>query len=271
MFFNKDQEYKEDTLHKFLFNNCDPMTNGECLFYTQIKDSVTRIFDVGCRFDTEFLNFTGEVHYFDPVDSFIKKLKETPNYNTLPVFNSFGLGNVNEKKYYYDSVQSFQPRLQSLPNRSQDEKMLLEIKKGCDYMKEKNINNIDFLKIDTEGYDFEVIKGFEEYIKNVQIIQFEYGGTSLDDSGFKLNDIITYLDKKGFHKFSYLHKNGFTKIEDLKGKETITNPNHRNGYWSSLSYPEKVEYIQEDGFIPDHYNYCNIVCINKNSDLQHLF
>ena len=86
-----------------------------------------------------------------------------------------------------------------------------------------------------------------------------------------MNDIITYLYKKGFHKFSYLHKNGSTKIEDLKGKEIMRNHSHRNGHWSSISYPEKVEYIQEDGFIPDNYNYCNIVCINKNNDLQHLF
>ena len=260
-----------DELYNFFCNNVDPMTNGEFFFYTQIKDSITRIFDIGCRFDSEFLNFTGEVHYFDPNDSFIKRLKEKPNHNDLSVFNSFGLGSVNEKKYYYNNVQSFHARLQSLPMISYDQKMLLEIKKGCDYMRENKINNIDFLKIDTEGYDFEVIKGFEEYIENVQIIQFEYGGTSLDDSGFKLNDIIAYLDQKGFHKFSYLHKNGSTKLEDLKGKEIMTNPDHRNGKWSSISYPEKVEYIQEDGFIPDHYNYCNIICINKNSNLQHLF
>ena len=93
----------------------------------------------------------------------------------------------------------------------------------------------------------------------------------MDDSGFKLNDIIAYLDKKGFHKFSYLHKNGSIKFEDLKGKEIMTNPDHRNKKWSSISYPEKVEYVQDDGFVPDHYNYCNIVCINKNSNLQHLF
>ena len=88
-----------DELYNTLFNNADPMTNGEYLFYTKIKDSITKIFDIGCRFDSEFSNFPGEVHYFDPIDSFIKKLKEIPNHNTLSVFNSFGLGSVNEKKY----------------------------------------------------------------------------------------------------------------------------------------------------------------------------
>ena len=49
------------------------------------------------------------------------------------------------------------------------------------------------------------------------------------------------------------------------------NPGDRNGQWSSLLYPETVQYMDENGFIPDHYNYCNIVCINKNCDLQHFF
>lgn len=33
------------------------------------------IFDVGCRSDSEFVNFHGEVHYFDPVNEFIVDLK----------------------------------------------------------------------------------------------------------------------------------------------------------------------------------------------------
>ena len=254
-----------------MFNNDNPETNGEKKFYLKIKDSITRIFDVGCRNDTVFSNFTGEIHYFDPVEKFVTLLSKQPNNNKLAMFNIFGLGNENEIKYYYPSVQSFQPRKESLPKASFNNKISLEIRKGCDYIKEKNIERIDFLKIDTEGYDFEVIKGFADSIKDVQIIQFEYGGTSLDNDGFKLNDIITYLAGKGFHKFSYLHKNGSIQIQDLKGKQLNTNPVHRNGTHSSLQYPETVEYIQEDGFIPDHYNYCNIVCINKNSDLQHLF
>jgi len=254
-----------------MFNNDNSITNGEQNFYLKIKDSIIRIFDVGCRTDTEFSNFTGEIHYFDPVEEFVTLLSKRPNNNKISMFNNFGLGNENETKYYYPSVQSFNPRAESLPKVSFNNKVELEIRKGGDYMKEQNIEGIDFLKIDTEGYDFEVIKGFEEYIKDIQIIQFEYGGTSLDKTGFKLNDIIKYLENKGFHKFSYLHKDGFTKIEDLKGKTFATNPVHRNGRHSSISYPEKVEFMQTDGFIPDHYNYCNIVCINKNSNLQHLF
>ena len=58
------------------FNNCDPKTNGEEKFFMNIKDSIKVIFDVGCRSDSEFINFSGEVHYFDSVNKFIEELKK---------------------------------------------------------------------------------------------------------------------------------------------------------------------------------------------------
>ena len=254
-----------------MFNNCSSKTNGELRFYSLIKDNINIIFDIGCKTESEFLNFVGEVHYFDPVEKFVKELSQKSNNNILPFFNNFGLGNNNEKLDYYPSIDSFNKRTTSLPGRNYDEgKLKLEIRKGSDYVKEKNIKTIDFLKIDTEGFEFDVLKGFEEQIKNVKIIQFEYGGCYLDNN-VKLNDIIKYLQNYGFHKFSYLHPNGKTDFESLKGEICQTNPGHRNGKWSSLSYPETVQYIDENGFIPDHYNYCNIVCINKNCHLQHFF
>jgi hypothetical protein len=111
-------------------------------------------------------------------------------------------------------------------------KVLLHIKKGKDYVTDNNIKNIDFLKIDTEGYELNVLKGFEEFLENVKIIQFEYGGTFLDNNT-KLNDVITYLTSMGFRKFSYLTDKEPVLITDFN----------------------------------DHYQYCNIVCIHKNSDI----
>ena len=58
-----------------MFNNCNSKTNGELLFYNLIKDKITTIFDIGCRNDSEFINFNGEVHYFDPINDFIESLK----------------------------------------------------------------------------------------------------------------------------------------------------------------------------------------------------
>ena len=213
-----------------MFNNCNSKENGEHQFFMNIKNNINVIFDVGCRSDSEFINFTGEVHYFDPVPDFIENIKNINNTNKKSYFNNFGLGEENKQIYYYPKYQSFYDRINSCGTSDYLNKLLLYIKKGSWYVIENNIKTVDFLKIDTEGYELNVLHGFEDFLKNIKIIQFEYGGTFLDNNT-KLNDIINYLINKGFYKFSYLTNNGPILIKDFN----------------------------------DHYQYCNIVCINKNS------
>ena len=196
-----------------------------------IKDNIHCIFDVGCRSDTEFIEFTGEVHYFDPVKKFIEELKKQHFSNKISYFNNFGLGEENKEIYYYPAYQSFYDRINSCRKSDDSNKTLLCIKKGKDYIIDNNIKNIDFLKIDTEGYELNVLRGFEDCLENVKIIQFEYGGTFLENNK-KLIEVINYLEEKGFYKFSYLTNYGTELIKDFT----------------------------------DHYKYCNIVCINKNSN-----
>jgi FkbM family methyltransferase len=212
-----------------MFNNCDPKTNGELFFFKAIEDKIKIIFDIGCRSDSEFLDFKGEVHYFDPVTEFVDKLKTMQNNNSASYFNNFGLGEENKTLYYYPRYQSFYDRVKSCSVSDDANKVLLEIKKAKDYIKEKNITHIDFIKIDTEGYELDVLKGFEDSLKNVKLIQFEYGGTFLDNNK-KLIDVIHYLEEMGFHDFSYLTHYGLEPVKDFN----------------------------------DHYQYCNIVCVNKN-------
>jgi FkbM family methyltransferase len=212
-----------------MFNNCDPKSNGEERFFSNIKDNINIIFDVGCRSDSEFINFRGEVHYFDPVNEFLEQLKNQTNLNKISHFNNFGLGNENSQIYYYPKYQSFYDRTTSCNLSDSSNKIALKVKKGKDYVINQNIKNIDFLKIDTEGYEFKVLQGFEECLQNVKIIQFEYGGTFLDND-VKLIDVKNYLEQQGFYKFSYLTNDGTIRIIDFN----------------------------------DHYQYCNIVCINKN-------
>ena len=211
------------------FNNCNSRTNGEGHLLFRIKDNINIIFDVGCRFDTEMLIHQGECHYFDPVKPFIDKLSKQKNRNKKSYFNSFGLGEEEKDLWYYPKYQSFYNRIVSCKQSDDKNKILLKIKRAEQYMIEHNIKNIDFLKIDTEGFELAVLKGFGEKLKCVKLIQFEYGGTFLDNN-IKLIDVINYLKSFGFTRFSYLVNNGTIPITNFD----------------------------------DHYQYCNIVCINNN-------
>jgi FkbM family methyltransferase len=214
-----------------MFNNCDSRTNGEVAFYNLIRNNIRTIFDVGCRSDSEFTTFKGEVHYFDPVAHFIENLKTQKNSNAVSYFNAFGLGDEAKEVYYYPRYQSFYDRVNSCKVSDETNKILLQIKTGKEYVTTKNICHVDFLKIDTEGYELNVLKGFDDFLKNINLIQFEYGGTFLDNNT-KLIDIVSYLQSYGFDKFSYLSGTGPVPITNFD----------------------------------DHYQYCNVVCINKQSD-----
>lgn len=210
-----------------MFNKCDPNTNGELNFIQSIKDRLNIAFDVGCRDDSLLSDLECEVHYFEPNTGFFDQIKNKPKKNKKSFFNNFGLGNIESKLTYHIKHQSFIHRTKTC---GQDNNTtIFDVKKAITYVRDNNIEFIDFLKIDVEGYELYVIQGFEDYLSKIKIIQFEYGGTYID-ANIKLIDVINSLSKN-FTNFSYLDNNKLVPIET---------------------------YV-------DHYNYCNIICFNKNA------
>jgi FkbM family methyltransferase len=63
---------------------------------------------------------------------------------------------------------------------------------------------IDFIKIDVEGYELNVLKGMEKILsdKRVLFIQYEYGGT-YTDAGITMNDVIEFLKQYGYSVFNH--------------------------------------------------------------------
>lgn len=214
------------------FNNCDARTNGELYFLNIIKNELKVVFDIGCRNDSLFLNLDCDVHYFEPVTHFLNDLKNQSNNNKKSHYNNFGLSNIDGEYDYYVEFQSFLNRNKTFKNNNSS-KIKLSLKKAVDYINHNNVEKINFIKIDTEGFELNVLKGFEDKLKIVDIIQFEYGGTFLDGD-IKLLEIINFLKGEGFYNFSYLSSNGLIEITDFS----------------------------------DHYQYCNIVCYNQNNTIN---
>lgn len=96
------------------------------------------------------------------------KLKKILNKQSY--FNSFGLGNENKSSYYYPRYTSFYNRIASCGINDEENKIILNIKTAKSYINENNIKNIDFLKIDTKGYELSILEGFGDFLKNIKII-----------------------------------------------------------------------------------------------------
>lgn len=71
---------------------------------------------------------------------------------------------------------------------------------------------LDFVKIDVEGYEFDVLKGMKKLLSEskVKFIQFEYGGTYLD-ADIKLNELIDFLSDYEYKVYSF-NGNEFTHL-----------------------------------------------------------
>lgn len=89
-----------------------------------------------------------------------------------------------------------------------------------EYAKEKNINFVDFIKIDTEGYEFEVLKGLEQEIKKIKFIYFEHHYDNMIKKNYKYSDIHHFLKINGFQKV-YKIKMPLRKSFDYIYKKTI--------------------------------------------------
>ncbi len=193
----------------------------EIEFYKTIIQNCKTVFDVGCRNDNVFyeLDPTLNIHLFDPNPLVYIQEQLIPGSNVR--FNNFALGNKSgqEKLHYnYGSIihRTEEPKFDGIHQECE-----ISIDTLKNYCKEYSINQIDLLKIDTEGYDFEVIKGCDpELLSKIKYIQFEdweegYAG------GENVKDVFTFFDGWNIYKLDTKPVNYIVTKESLSSLELV--------------------------------------------------
>ncbi len=126
--------------------------------------------------------------------------------NYLNETSSSTLRNINiESKYFKKKEQYFGKLL--------NKKIKVKQINFNEYLKKNEITKIDFLKIDTEGYELEVLKGLKDSISKVSIILFEHHYDNMIVKNYTFSDINNLLKNNGFNKF-YKFKMPFRKSFD---------------------------------------------------------
>tara|TARA_B110000971_G_scaffold204498_1_gene226033 strand:- start:280 stop:990 length:711 start_codon:yes stop_codon:yes gene_type:complete len=99
-----------------------------------------------------------------------------------------------------------------------DNKVSTKIIPLKDFMVQKKINNVDLIKIDTEGFEYNILLGLEDYIKKIKFILFEHHYDNMLIKNYKFGDIHKLLKDNGFKKifktkmpfrksFDYIYEN----------------------------------------------------------------
>ena len=88
------------------------------------------------------------------------------------------------------------------------------------FINKNKLGGIDILKIDTEGYELEVLKGLEDKINDIKFIYFEHHYDNMIEKNYKFSDIHDLLTSKGFNK-SFKIRMPFRKSFDYIYKKKI--------------------------------------------------
>lgn len=167
--------------------------------------SIHTIFDVGANIGQTALNYhkffpTAVIHSFEPVSSTYEILKK----NTMGIKNispvNIALGMEKGKMLIALEENNEINSLKNLAHINDISAEEIQINSGLNYCKNEKVTQIDLLKIDTEGYELDVLKGFDISFlsENVKFIYCEVGFNKDDIYKTHFSDLESYLKEVGF-------------------------------------------------------------------------
>lgn len=191
-------------------NNFNRYTNGEYRLLRLIIPKVSVVFDVGANigeYSSEILKINSSVtiHAFEPGSEAFEKLK-----HLKLTANNFALGDKKERKMLYREIGvTTHSSFYNFHNNNLKPSEV-EVQTIDEYCLKNDINHIDFLKVDVEGFEYFVLKGAQKMIGRgaIDYVQFEFSGATIEARVY-LKDFILF-----FNKFGYiLHRIKATSVE----------------------------------------------------------
>lgn len=183
--------------------------NGEKAMLQKLQNlEINTLFDVGSNIGEWSLVAVkffprAQIHAFELSPTTFRTLKNNLQ-ETSVVLNNLGMadydGEIEFKDYGENSpVNTILTQASYHDHRLKPTISKSKIISGNTYCTQNNIKKIDFLKIDVEGVDHLVLKGFSDLLnrKSIRLIQFEYGYTH-GDAKFLMRDFYEFFEKYGY-------------------------------------------------------------------------
>ncbi len=213
-------------------------------FKNKLKNDYLKVIDIGAH-KGETINFflnnfqIDEIYAFEPNLDLYNQLKKSNKFNSkkIKIFN-LGVGIKDETKTLNIMTDTSSSTINSIDQESEyfkRKKRILSlfspsknfIKKQQEIkiinlskiISQNNIDHIDILKIDTEGYEYNVIRGLELIdFKKIKYIYLEHHYDLMIKKEYKFSDINFLLNKNNFFKkyklkmifrksFEYIYEN----------------------------------------------------------------
>lgn len=194
---------------------------------SKFQDSSTML-DIGANIGNHSIfcsQYFKKVHSFEPNPIVLDRLRKNIEINNIHniVVHPYGAGYKDGKYPFFinESGNLGASHIVKEENvellkavRKNERELSIQVVNVDEYLSTQEIEQIDFVKIDVEGFELDVIKGMKNTIKKYRpIVSFEYHGGEFDDEYF--SNFVAVLN--GYKLFELVFENRrdnwFKKIE----------------------------------------------------------
>ena len=208
-----------DRLIYILFHRFSLMGSAEKSFFVHHVRPGMRVVDIGANIGmytlllSQLVGEHGKVFAFEPDSALYEVLSHNCRINhatNVKLFN-LALGSKSETRFLFrPGLNSGDNRLAKDTHVGFSQEMEVRVSKLDDLLHEENI---DFIKMDVQGWEFEVFHGMKRMIDHNQqlLIFFEFWPYGLRNSGCNPVDVLKYLEA---HQLS-IYEIGKEKIQRI--------------------------------------------------------
>ena len=213
----------------------EPLTTA--IISSEIKDGMTCL-DIGSNIgyfaflENKLAGKKGTVIAIEPSPLIFEILKNNVKLqinSNIEIF-SFACGNENEEVNFCTSNSSNLSRIENL-EISHNDKMInvskIEMKTIDSFLKNKVFDRLDFVRFDTEGFEFKIYQGMRETIKKHKpMLCFEFHRTFLglektleflkilENDGYEIKYYVSGLNSARFHDMKDIKKISINELTD---------------------------------------------------------
>ena len=214
----------------------------ELLNYTNKK--IIGVIHVGAHYGEEFHEYLDNgfkyIHAFEPLNENFKVLETKFNKNKKIFLYKTALGNKTGEVNMYLSSNNLESSSILKPylhlNQHKNVKFSGYEKVKLDKLDNFKINKeCNFLNLDVQGYELEVLRGSNNILGQIDIINCEIN----NDETYKNNPLVSEIDK-------YLEKYNFKRVKTKWAGENLTWGDAiyvKNYKFSKLSFIQKIKIL----------------------------
>jgi len=208
--------YKESILCKLIYFGFE---ENEIVFIKKFIKKGDVLIDIGSNIGlfslhaSKIVGDTGKVFAIEPTPITFKRLVENINLNQFNNIKTFNIGLSNKRETLrfnisndgHDAWNSFAD-LFELENSTSVE---IEVNTIDNLIKENNVNHIDLIKLDVEGWEKFVLEGGEELLKmdDTPAFMIEFTEENAFSAGYYCGEIYDFLKNYDYEWYTYDAKN----------------------------------------------------------------